>query len=79
MMSSMKTKALNDAIERAQNWPAERQEQAARMLRDMEAQDGAHYRLTAEQTAEVGRRLADVDPKILTLAEVRARLRRHGA
>lgn len=75
----MKTKALNDAIKRAQNWPAERQEEAARMLRDMEAQDYARYRLTAEQADEVERRLANVDPQVMTFAEVRARLRRPGA
>jgi hypothetical protein len=75
----MTTKTLRDAIERVRSWPEERQEDAARMLRDMEAQDTASYRLTADQAVEVERRLTDDDPKFLTLAEVRARLSHHGA
>jgi len=75
----MTTKALKEAIERVQTWPEERQEDAAKMLLDMETQDKAAYRLTDEQAAEVERRLADPDPKFLTLAEVRARLSQRGA
>jgi hypothetical protein len=75
----MTTKALKDVIERVQRWPRERQEDAARMLLEMEAQDVSGYRLTDEQAAEVERRLADPDPKFLTLAEVRARLAHSGA
>lgn len=76
---SMTTKALKDAIERAENWPEERQEDAARILRDMDSQERTSYQLTAEQAAEVESRLAESDPKFLTLAEVRARLTAHGA
>ena len=75
----MTTKALKEAIERVQRWPQERQDDAARMLLEMEAQDTSGYRLTDEQVAEVERRLADPDPKFLTLAEVRARLAHSGA
>ena len=75
----MTTKALKDVIERVQRWPQERQDDAARMLLEMEAQDTSGYRLTDEQAAEVERRLADPDPKFLTLAEVRARLAHSGA
>jgi hypothetical protein len=75
----MTTKALKEAIERVQQWPEERQEDAARILLDMEAQDTSDYRLTDEQVAEVKRRLADPTPKFLTLAEVRARFSPSGA
>lgn len=75
----MTTKALKEAIDRVQNWPEERQDEAAKMLLEMEAQDTSGYRLTDEQVAEVERRLADPNPRFLTLAEVRARLSRAGA
>ena len=75
----MTTKALKEAIERVQQWPEERQEDAAKILLDMEAQDTSAYRLTDDQVAEVKRRLADPNPKFLTLAEVRARFSPSGA
>ena len=75
----MTTKALKEAIDRVQRWPEERQDDAAKMLLEMEAQDASGYRLTDEQVAEVERRLADPNPRFLTLAEVRARLSRAGA
>ncbi len=75
----MTTKALKEAIERVQQWPEERQEDAAKILLDMEAQDTSAYRLTDDQVAEVKRRLTDPNPKFLTLAEVRARLSPSGA
>jgi len=75
----MTTKALKEAIEHTERWPQERQDDAARMLLEMEAQDASGYRLTDEQAAEIKRRLADPNPKFLTLAEVRARLAHFGA
>jgi hypothetical protein len=42
----------------------------------MEAQDRSELRLTNEQVAEVQRRLAEDNPKTMTLAEFNARLRR---
>jgi hypothetical protein len=75
----MTTKSLKEAIARVQRWPEKRQEDAARILLEMEAQDTSGYQLTDEQVAEVKRRLADPNPKFLTLAEVRARLAHFGA
>ena len=69
----MTTKSLKEAIERVQHWPEARQEDAARMLLEMEAQATSSYRLSEDQVAEVERRLADPNPKFLTLAQVRAR------
>jgi putative addiction module component (TIGR02574 family) len=51
---------VKEVLDRVLTWPAERQEDAIRMLRDMEAQDTSPYRLTEEQAAEVERRLADL-------------------
>jgi hypothetical protein len=42
----------------------------------MEAQDESRLRLTDEQVAEVRRRLADPNPKFVTLEEVRERFAR---
>ena len=72
-------KKLEPAIKRVQTWPEERQEEAADLLFEMEAQSTSSYRLTPEQVAEVERRLADPNPKFMTLAELRARLARLGA
>jgi hypothetical protein len=76
-MSHMTTK-LKEVIERVQNWPEERQEDAAKVLLEMEAQDASSYQLTDEQLAEVRRRRAEENPKTLTLAEFDRKLRRFG-
>ena len=70
------SKKLQEVIERVRSWPEERQEEAAEVLLEMEAQEGSAYQLTAEQAAEVERRLADPKPRFMTLAELRARLAR---
>lgn len=66
-------------IERVEAWPEDRQDDAARVLQEMEEQDASSYRLTDEQVAEVKRRLADSNPKFLTLQEVRERFARRTA
>ena len=58
------------------NWPSERQEDAAKVLTLMEAQDYSAYRLTDEQVEEVRRRRSDKNAKRLTLDEFNERLRR---
>jgi hypothetical protein len=72
------TTKLKEVIERVQNWPEERQEDAAKVLLEMEAQDASSYQLTDEQLAEVRRRRAENNPKTLTLAEFDRKLRRFG-
>lgn len=47
------TKLLQDVIERVRNWPDDRQDQAALVLLDLEAQQSRAYRLTEEQIREV--------------------------
>jgi hypothetical protein len=60
-------------LDRVLTWPSDRQEDAARVLTEMEQQVASSYTLTDEQVAEVKRRLADPNPKFLTLEEVRGR------
>jgi hypothetical protein len=72
-MSKEQVKAV---LDRVLTWPDERQEDAAKMLMLMESADESVYRLTDEQVAEVGRRLADPNPRRLTLDEFKERLRR---
>jgi hypothetical protein len=72
-MSKEQVKAV---LDRVLTWPSERQEDAAKVLLLMESADESVYRLTDEQVAEVGRRLADPNPRRLTLDEFKERLRR---
>jgi hypothetical protein len=66
-------------LDRVLTWPEERQADVAHMLELMEEQDHSPVRLTDEQVAEVQRRLADPNPKFLTLEEVRERFARRRA
>jgi hypothetical protein len=72
----MKKDQITAVLERVRTWPPARQEDAARLLLEMEAQDASPYRLTDEQLAEVRRRRAKKAPKYVSLAEARKRLRR---
>jgi hypothetical protein len=56
----MATKILKDVIERVQNWPEERQADAAQVLLEMEQQDASRYRLTDAQAQEVARIRRDI-------------------
>jgi hypothetical protein len=60
-------------LDRVLTWPPERQEEAARILSEMEGQNTSGLALSDEQVAEVQCRLADPEPKFLTLEEVRGR------
>jgi hypothetical protein len=72
-MSKEQVKAV---LDRVLTWPSERQEDAAKVLMLMESQDESVYRLTDEQVEEVRRRLADPNPRRLTLDEFKERLSR---
>ena len=69
---------LNVIFERVRRWPRERQREAAEMLALIEEQDSSPLELTEEQLAEVRRRRADANAKLLTLEEFDARLSRFG-
>jgi hypothetical protein len=71
-MSKEQVKAV---LDRVLTWPAERQEDAAKVLMLMESQDESVYRLTDEQVEEVQRRRADPNARRLTLDEFKERLR----
>jgi hypothetical protein len=70
---------VKEVLDRVLTWPSARQEDAVRVLIELEAQDKSSYRLSDEQVAEVERRLADPNPKFLTLEEVRERFARRRA
>jgi hypothetical protein len=77
--SAMTKDQVKSILDRVLTWPRERQQDAAEMLTLMEEQDKTTLCLTDEQVAEVKRRLADPNPKFLTLEEVRERFARRRA
>ena len=74
--ATMTKDQVKDILNRVLSWPAERQADVAHVVELMEEQDGSTLRLSDEQLAEVQRRRAEKNPKIITLAELNARLRR---
>ncbi len=72
----MTKEQIKAVFDRVQNWPLERQEDAAKILTEMEAQDASPYHLNDEQAEEVRRRLADPNRKLVSLDEFNERLRR---
>src|SRR6185312_10178143 len=50
---------VKQILDRVLDWPPQRQEDAARMLREMEQQDASRYRLTDDKADEVERCRAD--------------------
>jgi hypothetical protein len=70
---------LKEILDRVLSWPPERQADVAHMVEMMEEQDQSAPRLTDEQVAEVERRLADPNPKFISLEEVRERFARRRA
>jgi hypothetical protein len=66
---------VKEVLDRVLTWPPERQADVVHMVELMERQDQSALRLTDEQAAEVRRRLAEKDPKTVTLAEFNERLR----
>ncbi|MGC2084141.1 MAG: hypothetical protein WA702_12405 [Bradyrhizobium sp.] len=67
---------VKEILDRVLTWPDDRQEDAAKLLVLMEAQDDAGYRLTPEQAEEVERRLLEPNARTLTLDEFNTRLDR---
>jgi hypothetical protein len=67
---------VKEILDRVLTWPAERQADVAHLVEIMEEQDRSSVHLTHEQAAEVRRRLAENNPRTLTLAEFNERLRR---
>jgi uncharacterized protein YjiS (DUF1127 family) len=67
---SMSRKEIKEALERVLSWPPERQEDAVRVLAEIEDHDASDYEITREQAAEVEKRLRDPNPRFVALEEV---------
>jgi hypothetical protein len=67
----MKKDQVKAVLDRVLTWPSERQEQAVRLLSEIEKQDAAMLVLSDNQVDELKMRLADPNPQFLTLTEVR--------
>jgi hypothetical protein len=66
---------VKKTLDRVLSWPPERQADLAHIVELMEEQDNSPLRLSEEQAAEVRRRMANSDPKTMTLAEFNERLK----
>ena len=71
----MTKEQVKKVLERVLTWAPERQADVVHVVELMERQDTSDLRLSDEQAAEVRRRLAEKNPKSLTLAEFNERLR----
>ena len=67
---------VKEVLDRVRTWPPERQADLAHIAELMEEQDKSPLRLTEEQAEEVRRRLAEANPKTMTLTEFNERLKR---
>jgi hypothetical protein len=69
---------ITAVLDRVRTWPQGRQEDAARVLLEMEQQDKSCLQLTDEQLAEVRRRRAENNPNRIAFDDVFARFRTRG-
>jgi hypothetical protein len=67
---------VKEILDRVLTWPADRQADVAHIVELIEEQDHSALRLSDEQAAQVRSRLAEKNPKTVTLAEFSERLRR---
>jgi hypothetical protein len=64
---------VSEVLERVRAWPQQRQEEAARILIEIETHDACRFRLSDDQLAEVRRRRANRNPVQVSLADARKR------
>lgn len=74
----MTREQVKEILDRVLTWPPERQEHAVEILMSIEAQHASDYGLNDQQLAELRRRRAEENPKMLTLTDFDKRLRRFG-
>jgi hypothetical protein len=74
----MTKEQVKQILDRVLTWPAERQADVAHVVELMEAQDRSELQLTAEQAAEVRRRLANPSAKTIPADDVFKRFRSPG-
>jgi hypothetical protein len=67
---------VKEVLDRVLTWPPERQADVVHMVELMEEQDRSDLQLSDEDAAEVRRRLAEKNPKTITLAEFKEHIRR---
>jgi hypothetical protein len=66
----MTREQVKEILDRVLTWPPQRQEDAARVLNEMEQQDQSTLRLTDQQADEVRRRLAHPSEERIPAEEV---------
>ncbi len=71
----MTKEQVKEILDRVLTWPPKRQEDAARVLVQMEEQDHNDLRLTDEQAAEIRRRLAKPSEQRVPIEKVFRRFR----
>lgn len=77
-MRRMKTKMLEEVLERLDGWPAEAQDQLAEVARDIEAGFKGVYHATPEELAGIDRGLrAAAEGRFATAEEVEAVFAKH--
>ncbi len=74
----MTKQQVKEVLDRVLTWPADRQEDAAELLKLIEEHDRSPLGLSEEQAADLRERLAEENPATLTLDELDQRLRRLG-
>jgi hypothetical protein len=67
---------VKEVLDRVLTWPPERQADVVHMVELMEEQDRSDLQLSDEDATEVRRRLAEKNPKTITLAEFKEHIRR---
>jgi hypothetical protein len=71
----MTKEQITAVLDRVRTWPERRQEDAARLLLELEAQDTSTYHLTDDQLAEVRRRRQNKNPQRVAAEDVFKRFR----